>query len=128
MLCQARAELAEWFAGRRREFEVALAALEKARYYRRLNNDVGMVLVISAADKRKGGTFMEKSKPPITKLERMERDAQYFGPQVRMFTGRDSLEVIYNHTWVPGTRYEYRHNGVAIDRDRARELVPGYDD
>jgi len=39
------------------------------------------------------------------------------------FTPSDVLTVIFHPEWVEGTEYEFFHNGVKIDEDRARELI-----
>jgi hypothetical protein len=63
----------------------------------------------------------------LTILEQMEQRARESGPQLRLFTSCDTLDVIFHADWVEGTQFVYHHNGVRIDRQRARELVPGYE-
>jgi hypothetical protein len=64
----------------------------------------------------------------LTIIEHMEHRAQSFGPQSRLFTRCDTLNIEFHRDWVEGTQFVYKHNGVVIDRDRARDLVPGYED
>jgi hypothetical protein len=39
------------------------------------------------------------------------------------FTRGDNLKITYHEDWVEDTRYEFHHNGVKIQEDRALELV-----
>ena len=66
----------------------------------------------------------------LTNLEVMEEDAVEFGQISEKFTAFDILTIEHCPDWmvVEGTRFIYKHNGVAIDRERAYQLVPGNSD
>lgn len=62
----------------------------------------------------------------MKKIERLEADARILGKASHGFTTCDRLTVIFHKDHV-SPRFEYLHNGVRIERDRALELVPGDD-
>lgn len=39
------------------------------------------------------------------------------------FTPSDVLTIIYRPEWVEGAQYEFSHNGVRVQEDRATELI-----
>lgn len=48
------------------------------------------------------------------------------GAQQSTFTSCDTLTVVWHPRWGVEGEYEYRHNGVRIERSRAQELVPWF--
>lgn len=61
-------------------------------------------------------------------LEVMESMAERFGSFSCMFTKYDSLAVEFHRDWVEGTQFVYKHNGVEIDRERALDFCPYFED
>lgn len=62
----------------------------------------------------------------LTIFETLEQQARAGQPQMHKITQMDCLEIEFHSDWVEGTQFVYKHNGVRIERERARELVPGY--
>lgn len=62
----------------------------------------------------------------MTILEHLERRAKENMKASITFTSCDVVAVEYHKDWVEGTQFQYFHNRVLIDRQKAQELIPGY--